>query len=148
LFAVINDTTWKASTINAAITYNSATKSKVFTCTGLANNKEVNISVTQNTAGNTSGFPLNTYNADATATATFSYYTSQLNSSGNHVLAPQGTVSPGSGTVTISAIDSVKKVITGTFYFTSEKNNYDSNGNIISVNIAQLTGSGPEVLNL
>ena len=62
-----------------------------------------------------------------------SYYTEQRNSSGIDVLAPLGTVYPGSGTFIITAIDSVKKVITGTFSCGTIKNNYDSNGNIISV---------------
>jgi hypothetical protein len=139
LFASINDTTWTADTVNAAITYNSATKTKVFTCTGIAVNKEINILVTQNNAGNTAGFPLGTYNVDATSNVAFSYYTMQKNSSGNLVFAPQGTVNPGSGSITISAIDSVKKQITGTFSFISLKDNYDSMGNILSVNLATVS---------
>jgi|SRR5665213_2168987 len=136
LFASINDTTWTADTVNAAVTYNSAAKTKVFTCTGIANNKEINIFVNQNNAINTAGFPLGTYNVDATSNVAFSYYTMQRNSSGNLVFAPQGTVNPGSGTITISAVDSVKKQITGTFSFISLKDTYDSMGNILSVNLA------------
>src|ERR1700728_3413292 len=65
LFATINDTLWNADTIKASITYNSTTKSKVFACTGIANNKEINISCTQTNATNTAGFPLSVFNADA-----------------------------------------------------------------------------------
>jgi len=138
-FADINDTTWTADTVNAAVTYTSAAKTKVFTCTAVALNKEVNMSVTLPGAANTNGFTIGTYNVDATSNVVMSYYTEQKNQSGNYVLTPQGTVSPGSGSVVISAVDSVKKVMTGTFSLTSEKNNYDSNGNIVSVNIAVIS---------
>jgi len=140
LFAVINDTTWNADTVHAAITYNSATKTKVLTCTAIGNNKEVNMSITQTfNAINTAGFPINTvFNADAAGNNTFSYYTAQKNSSGIFVLAQQGTVAPGSGTFNISAIDSVKNMMTGTFSFTSIKNNYDNNGNVTSVTVSQI----------
>lgn len=136
-FAVINDTTWNADTVNASITYNSATKSKIFTCSGVGLNKEINMYVKTNSSVNTASFPLATYNVDTT-NVIMSYYTEQKNSSGNDVLAPNGTVRTGSGTIIITAIDSVKKVITGTFSCSTIKNNYDSNGNIISVYRAQI----------
>jgi len=140
LFAVINDTTWNADTVNAVITYNSATKTKVLSCSAVGNNKEVSMSVTQTVnAQNTAGFPVNTiFNADAIGTNLFSYYTAQKNSSGVFVLAQLGTVAPGSGTLNVSAIDSVKKSITGTFSFTSIKDNYDSSGVYISTTVSQI----------
>lgn len=139
LFAVVNDTTWVADTTTAAITYNSATKTQVFTCRGVGLNKEINIVVTQTNAINTSGFQLATSVVDNTSNLLLSYYTEQKNASGAYALAPQGTVQPGSGTVIISAIDSVKMQITGTFDFTSLKNSYDSNGNITAVTLAHIT---------
>jgi hypothetical protein len=139
LFAVVNDTTWIADTVRAAMTYNSATKTKVFTCTGVGTNKEINVALTQNNAINTSGFPLATFYVDNTSNVLLSYYTEQKNSSGAYVLAPLGTVQPGSGTVIISAIDSVKMQITGTFGFTSLKNTYDSQGNITAVTLTQIS---------
>jgi hypothetical protein len=139
LFAAINDTTWTANTVTAAITYNSATKTKVFTCTGIGLNKEITMAVTLHNAINTSGFPLATYVVDTTSNVKLSYYTEQKNSSGNYVLMPQGTVGPGSGGVVISAIDSVKKQITGIFDLTSVKNTYDSAGNITSVTLVHVT---------
>jgi hypothetical protein len=140
LFAVINDTTWNADTVKAVITYNSATKTKVLSCSAVGNNKEVSMSVTQSVnALNTAGFPLNTiFNADAIGTNLFSYYTAQKNSSGVFVLTQLGTVAPGSGTLNISAIDSVKKMVTGTFSFTSIKDNYDSNGVYVSTTVSQI----------
>jgi hypothetical protein len=138
-FAVINDTSWNADTVNASITYTSATKSKIFTCSGVGLNKEINMSVTLHNAPNTTGFPLETFNVGSTSDVQMSYFTEQKNSSGVDVLAPLGTVGPGSGTIIITAIDSVKKVITGTFSCGTIKNNYDSNGNIISVYRANIT---------
>jgi hypothetical protein len=135
MFAVINDTTWSADTIQAVITYNSATKSKVFTCTGIANNKEVNISLTLPTSSNTPGFPLSTFNADVAGNNVFSYYVK-----GNNGFTELGTVAPGSGTIAFTTVDSVKKVLTGSFSLVSEKKNYDNNGNLISVTISEVAG--------
>jgi len=133
MFAVINDTTWNAQTINTTITYNAATKSKVINCTAAANNKELSMLVTQANASNSAGFPLNTYNANASGTIAFSYLTKQ-----NNAYVPLGTVAAGSGTFVITAIDSVKKQMTGTFSFTALKNNYDNSGNIVSVTISEV----------
>ena len=138
LFAVINDTTWSADTITAAVTYNSLTKSKTFTCTGLAKNKEVNLSVKLVTSGNTPGFPLSTFNADSLGNNLFSYYTYEKNSSGANVFFQQGTVGIGSGTITFTAVDSVKKVMTGIFSLVSEHKTYDSSGNLLTVTINEV----------
>jgi hypothetical protein len=133
LFAVINDTTWSADTIQAVITYNAASKSKVFTCTGIADNKEVNISVTLPTSTNTPGFPLSTFNADSAGHTVFSYYTK-----GNGGFVELGSVAPGSGTIVFTTVDSVKKVLTGTFSLFAQRKNYDKNGNLISVTNANI----------
>lgn len=129
-FADINDSTWNADTVNASITYNSATKNKVFTCSGIALNKEVNMSVTLSNALNTAGFPLSTYNVNTTS-ITMSYDIEQKNAMGAYVLTPQGVVAAGSGSVIITAIDSVKKVMTGTFSCTTLQNNPD---NTVTIN--------------
>ena len=139
LFATINDTLWNADTIHASLTYNSATKSKVFACTGIANNKEINISCTQTNATNTAGFPLSVFNADAAGNNTFSFFMAQKNPAGNYVFVQQGTVAAGSGNITVTAVDSVKKLITGIYAFTSIQNNYDNNGNIVSVSVSQIS---------
>lgn len=139
LFAAINDTVWTANTVNASITYNSASKTKVFSCNGAGTDRQINLLITQNKAANTAGFPIGTFNVDSTSNVVLSYYTLQRNNSGVIGLAPQGTVHPGSGTIIISGIDSVKRQITGTFSFVSYKNFYDSQGNITAVNTAVIT---------
>jgi hypothetical protein len=133
LFAIVNDTTWSADTINAAITYNSAAKTKVFTCTGIANNKKVTFSINIPSSSNTPGFPLNTFFADSAKMYQFAYYTK-----GNGDFVEQGAVGPGSGTVVFTAVDSVKKVATGTFSLVSRKYNYDGKGNLISITINEV----------
>ncbi len=145
LFASINDSLWNADTVKAAITYSSASKAKAFTCTGIADNKEINMLVSLSNALNTAGFTIGSYNVNAVTdtikTITYSlmsYDVAVKNSVGVNVFIPTGTVFPGSGTVAITAIDSVKKLITGTFSLTSLKNNYDSNGNIISFHVDQV----------
>jgi len=138
--AVINDTTFipTPDSIGTGITYNSAAKNKVFTCTGTFNNKQINLAITlPNT--NTTGFPLGNYNIDATSKVALSYFKKQKNSSGVYVLTQQGTVAPGSGTIIITAIDSVKKQITGIFSFTSIIKHLDNNGNITSTVLNQIT---------
>lgn len=134
LFAVINDTTWSAVNIQAALTYNSATKTKVFTCTGTATNQEVTFNVTANNAINTASFPLQTYNDDG-STITFAYL--RANTSGTYI--DQGTVGAGSGTITFTALDSVARKCSGTFSYIARHNNYDNNGNITSVTINEVS---------
>lgn len=140
--ALINDTTWIATNVTANLVYNSTLKTKIFTCTGLANSKQVNIMATAHNAINTASFPIASFTVNTTTDNEFSYEYPQPDANGNLVLTPQGVVGPGSGTVTISTIDSVKKVISGTFSFNSLKNNYDSNGNIVSISVATINAGG------
>jgi len=139
LFADINDSTWTPDTLSASITYNSVAKTKVFSFGGAIDNKAIAISVTQKIATNTPGFILTTYTADSAATNNFAYLTLQVNKTGTFVYVPVGTVGPGSGNVIVTAIDSVKKVITGTFAFTARKVTYDSNGDISSIFVKQIS---------
>jgi len=132
LYADINDTTWTPDTLNASITYNSIAKTKVFSFSGQEFNKQVSVSVTQNSGSNTPGFPLGTYTVNNTSNVMMNYFNKQKNSSGNYVFVQQGTVAPGSGQIIVTTVDSVKKVISGTFRFTAKQTNYDSNGNFLS----------------
>jgi hypothetical protein len=129
LFATINDTSWSADTITAALNYSSATATKVFTCTGIADNKELNIQVTQTQATNTPGIPLISFTSNA-STINFSYATSEKNSAGVVTWYPQGAVTAESGFVTFTVIDSVKKVVSGTFNFVTTQIVYNPDGTI------------------
>ena len=118
LFALIDDSTWNADTIHASLTYTAATQTKVFLCTGIADNKEVNIQITQTDAVNSAGIPLMSFNSNG-GSNNFSYYTSEL-TGGKVTWYEQGTVAPGSGTLEFTAIDSVKHQVSGVFSFISE----------------------------
>jgi hypothetical protein len=142
LQAYINGTVWTPDTLSAAITYTAATGIKEFSCTGTKSQKKVVVSVKQNTAPNNSAFPIAAYTVDGTATSpvAMSLYTQQLTSSGNYDFVLYGTAAQAnSGSVTISAVDTVKKTITGTYSFTSSKLNYDDNGNYVSITLGTIT---------
>lgn len=141
LFALINDTTWTATNISATMVYNSSDQSKTFTCIGTDSDKKVVMTIKATNAINTAGFPLTTFNADQAGNVTFSFSRMGKDSLGNPAFIQQGTVDAGSGSFTISSIDSVKKTMSGTFYFTTLKTNYDNQGNIVST-VHNLVSSG------
>lgn len=139
LQAYINAVAWTPDTLSAAITYNVATGNKEFTCTGTKTQKQVVFTVKQTGAANNSSFPIATYNVDATGNVAMTYNKQQLLSTGAYGFVLSGTAQPGSGTVIVSAVDTVKKTITGTFNFTASKINYDSQGNYLSIDLAPVT---------
>lgn len=132
LQAAINGAAWAPDTISNTITYNSATKTKVFNCMGTKSGKQIILTINLNNASNTPGFNTGTFNIDSVTTIV-QYNTQQKNSSGAYVFLPQGAVRPGAGTVAISAVDSVKKQITGTFFFYSRT--YDNSGIVTSIDV-------------
>lgn len=132
LFALINDTTWSATNIAASMAYNSSDQTKTFTCTGSDSDKQIVMTIKLSNAMNTAGFPLSTFNADQAGTVTFSFSRLGKDSLGNPVFVQQGTVNAGSGSFTVSSIDSVKKTLSGIFSFSTLKNEYDGQGKIIS----------------
>jgi hypothetical protein len=134
LFAYIDGTEWVGDTINAVITYNSATKTKVLSCVATGNNKQIKMSVTQQNATNTPGFPLSTFTADSSKNNLFAYLTAQKNNSGNYSFVQVGTVQNGSGNLIVTGIDSVKKTITGTFGMTVKQ--YNANNTLTIVQIS------------
>jgi hypothetical protein len=140
--ANIDGSAWapKPDSITNTIAYNSAAKTKVFYLMGTQNQKQVIWSVTLSNAINTAGFTLGTYDVDSAKTVTAQYNIQQKNSAGNYVFVPQGTAAPGAGSIIVTAIDSVKKQITGTFSFYSRTVTYDGSGNIISVNVDNILG--------
>jgi hypothetical protein len=137
LSANINGTDWVPDTINAAITYNSAAQTKTFTVVGTADEKQVSINIKLANATNTADFTIGNYKFDGTDRVKLTY--SILKLVGNDYAYVQvGDVEAGSGSVTITAVDTDKKVITGYYSFTSKKVNYDLDGNIQSIEISQV----------
>jgi hypothetical protein len=137
--ANIDGAAWAPDTISTAITYNSATKTKVFTCSSTKEQKQVIWSITLKNAYNSSGFTTGVYTVDSAATVTMQYNTQQVDASGNYVFLPHGNVDPGAGYISITAIDSVKKQITGTFNFYSRSTSTDSSGDL-SITIDNIFG--------
>lgn len=138
--ANINGTTWAPDTVSNTITYDATAKTRVFNCMGTKDQKQVIMTITLNDASSGEGFALGTYNADAAGTVKIQFNTQQRNSEGQYVFLPHGTVSPNSGSIKITAVDSVKKQITGTFSFYSRTTNYDDSGNVISVDVDNIYG--------
>lgn len=139
LTASINGTAWTPDTLNATITYNAAAKTKIFAFSGTKAQKQVNVAVTVNNSTSTNDFPVATYTVDATGNPLMVYSTQQKNSSGAYVFVPHGSVDQNAGTISISSIDAANKLITGTFNFSSRTINYDGSGNIISVDVANVS---------
>jgi hypothetical protein len=142
LQAYISGNVWTPDTLSAAVTYTAATGVKEFSCTGTKSQKRVLFSVKQNAAPNNSAFPIATYMVDGTLTSpvAMSYYTQQLTSAGNYDFVLYGMAAQANaGSVIISAVDTIKKTITGTYSFTSSKQNYDADGNYVSITLATIT---------
>jgi hypothetical protein len=139
LQANIDGSTWAPDTLSTSITYNSATKTKVLNISGTKNTRQVILSVTLNNAPSTAGFLVNTFNIDSLAVVA-QYNTQQKDALGNYVFMPQGAVSPGAGTITVTAVDSVKKLITGKFSFYSRTVTYDASGVVTSINVNNIYG--------
>jgi Family of unknown function (DUF6252) len=134
--ANIDGNVWAPDTTSISVNYNSAANTKTLVLTGTKQAKQVIYTVIVPNAGNTTGFPLGTYTIDETSV--IAQYNTQLSSGA--AFTPHGTVEPGAGTIIITAVDSVKKQITGTFAFYSRTTNYDTNGNVISINVDNITG--------
>jgi hypothetical protein len=139
LAANINGVEWYPDTVTARISFNATTKVKTFSVFGSVDNKQVRFSLNVPNSTNTNSFPVATvFKVDDTGKLNMSYYTLQKNDAGQYVYVQTGTVENGSGTATITSIDTVKKVITGTYSFTAKKVNYDADGNYVSIEIAQI----------
>jgi hypothetical protein len=131
--ANINGVAWApADTFSSVINYNAAAKTKTYTLSGTKDQEQVVMNVILSNATNTPGFTLGTYNVDGTSVI-IAYNTLQKNSSGNYVYLPHGVVSPGSGIIYVTAVDSVKKQITGTFQFYSRTFNTDGSTTIDNI---------------
>jgi len=127
--ANINNTVWAPDTVSNTIFYNSANGTKTFALTGTKDQKQINMTVILSNASNTPGFTTGSYTVDGTSVLI--NYNTQVLQNGQYVFLPHGTVSPGSGIITVSSVDSVKKQITGTFNFYSRSTGVDSTGNTV-----------------
>ena len=141
LSANINGVAWNPDSVSASVLYNTTSKIKTFNVIGTVNSKRIIFNLSIFNSINTNNFPLATYKVDSTTKVKMNYYIPQLNN-GSYVYTQVGVVEPGSGFATITAIDTVKNVITGNFSFTAKKVNYNPDGSYRSIEISQiLSGS-------
>lgn len=138
LAANINGVEWYPDTVTARIAFNTATKVKTFSVIGTADSKRVIFNINIPNSTNTNSFPVATYKVDGTGKLNMTYYTQQRNDAGVYVFVQTGTVEPGSGLATITSIDTVAKVITGTYSFTAKKVNLNPDGSYQSIEISQI----------
>ncbi|RFZ94292.1 hypothetical protein D0C36_01680 [Mucilaginibacter conchicola] len=139
LQATIGGNVWTPDTVSATLTYNATAKTKTFYFKGTKSQQQVEASVKDSNPANNSNFTTGSYTPAADGKLVFTYSTQVKNSNGVYVFEPFGEVQNGNGNLTVTTVDTVAKTISGTFYFTSSKNNYDSNGNLISVDLAGIT---------
>lgn len=128
MYALINDTAWTAATVAATLQYTSFGTGKVFTCRGTMGNKMIQIIASQNDASAGSSFPLGPANGSLTS---FGYYTLPV-----HLSLTEQNPTPGTeaGTsLVITAVDTSKRLISGTFTFQARDSIYDAFGNVILV---------------
>jgi hypothetical protein len=133
--ANIDGSVWAPDTASIAVTYNTAANTKTLVVTGTKQAKQVIFTIVVPTTSNTAGFPVGTYTTDGTSIIA-QYNTQQ---SAGAPFTPNGTVEAGSGVLTVTAVDSVKKQITGTFGLISRTINYDNNGNVLSTTVHNVT---------
>jgi hypothetical protein len=137
--ASINGSDWTPDTLSATITYNAAASIKVLNLTGTKSQKRVTMALTLSNATNDNTIATGTYRVDGTNGLVMTYYTLQKSSTGAYVFVPHGTVQPGSGSLIITAVDASAKTITGTFSFTSTNITRNTQGDITSVDVANIT---------
>lgn len=140
LTANVNGSTWTPDTLSATITYNTALKTKVLSFTGTLKQERVTCSVTLKNATAANDFIIGDYPVDDKGNPQMVYSKQQKDGNGNYVFVPLATAAPNYGKVSVTAIDSAKGVITGTFSFTYTKTNYNSNGEVVSITNYAVTG--------
>lgn len=137
--AEINSTLWTPDTVSATIVYNATTKTRLFSCSGTISQKQINVSVNVKGASTSVAIPVSTYNVDSTSNVKLTYLIQQRSTNGAYVFVPLGSAEPSAGGITISSIDTVARTITGAFNFAIKQRTYDSNGNISSLQVTNIS---------
>lgn len=128
MYALINDTAWTAVTVAASLEYAGFSTGKVFTCRGTMGNKMIQLIASQNNVEPGNDFPLGPANGKTTS---FGYYILPV-----HLNLTEQNPTPGTDAGTslvITSIDTVKRLISGTFTFPARDSIYDAFGNVILV---------------
>ncbi|GAC1314860.1 MAG: hypothetical protein NVSMB24_39960 [Mucilaginibacter sp.] len=133
MYALINDTAWIAQTVTATLEYDRFSTSKIFTCRGTAGNQIIQLVAIQNDASAGSDFQVGPANGNSD---NFSYFILPIHRSLTEQTTTPSTTAGSS--LVITAIDSAKRLISGTFTFPSLDSAYDANGNVIAVQKNQI----------
>jgi hypothetical protein len=128
MYALINDTAWRALTVTASLEYNGFSAGKTFNCQGTMGNQVIQLVAIQSNVAAGNDFPLGPANASSDS---FGYFILPIHRSLTEQNTTSGT-SPGTSLV-ITAIDTAKQLISGTFTFPQADTAYDAYGNVIAV---------------
>lgn len=134
--AYINGAVWTPKTTSTVLTYNATAQTKTLVFTADSTADRIVLSLKLPSTKVDSGFKVQTYVADTTGAPVIKndlQYFKKV----NNVYTTVGNVK--SGYVTISAIDSIKKTVTGTFALSQNKLNYDGGGKVVSITTTAIT---------
>jgi len=133
MYAAINDTAWTAVTVEASLEYDGFSTGRVFTCRGTMGDKIIQLVAMQNNVGPGNNFPLGLANGESTI---FGYYIQPIHRNLTEQNPTAGTVDGTS--LVITAIDTGKRLISGTFKFPQADTAYDAFGNVTAVTKNQI----------
>jgi hypothetical protein len=136
MYALVNDTAFTAVTVTASLMYDEFEAAKNFTLTGTMGNKTIQLSAIQPNVAESADFQLGPASINFN---TFSYYAQPApGNTFTQQSVPSGRAIPGAS-IMITAIDTAKRLISGTFTFPSQDNVYDANGKLILTQNNQIT---------
>lgn len=134
MYALINDTAWTAQIVTASLEYNGFSAGKMFTCQGTMGNQIIQLIAIQKNVAAGNDFPLGPADVNSDS---FGYFILPIHRSLTEQNITPGT-SPGTSLV-ITAIDTAKRLISGTFTFPQADTAYDAIGNVTAIQKNQIT---------
>jgi hypothetical protein len=134
MYALVNDTAWTAEILSASLEYNAANTGITFNCEGTMGNQMIQLTAFQSNEAASNYFPVG---ATAGNLSNFAYYILPIHRSLTEQNVTRGTTAGSS--MVITAIDSAKRLISGTFMFPSPDSTYDAIGNLILVHTNHIT---------
>lgn len=134
MYALINDTTWTATTVAASLEYDGFSTGKIFTCRGTMGNKMIQLIAIQNNVAAGNYFPVGPANSNFDS---FGYYILPVHRNLTEQNPTAGTTAGTS--LVITAIDTINRLISGTFTFPQQDTAYDAFGNVTAVQKNQIT---------
>jgi hypothetical protein len=133
MYALINDTAWTAVTLVASLEYDGLGTGKIFSCRGTMGDKIIQLIAGQNNVAAGNNFPVGPATGGLTS---FGYYIQPIHRNLTEQNPTAGTVAGTS--LVITAIDTGKRLISGTFTFPQADTAYDAFGNVTAVTKNQI----------